>query len=352
MIYIWVILTMFKNFFICALVYFFTALPSALSAQVSSETANQENNKGVGQAACKADDTFGTIVNNAMGNTGGELISVMFTISALIGVIGVGLGIKSLIASSSDSRANPVASGLMKIFAGSLLISIPAAMTIIGETFFKEEANKSTTDLLKGDIKRDLCKPADNLTQMYTNFVIDAADPLSKLAYFAALIIGIYLILSAIQRLMESSNPNSQYNNKTGQQIARLAVGGLFVNIQALVTVLSDTLFSGQGNYEALKFQGGSVLDHKVTYPEGFDYFCNAASDYIFWGLVPFGLFAVISGLRSIYMSMEGGQQASIGGGFVRIVAGIILVNMKPFAIAVMNTMAPSAKIIAESCGA
>lgn len=342
---------MIKNFFIYSIVFIFSVLPDALFAQVSNEGTNQGQLEDIATASCKADDTFGNIVNNAMGNTGGELISVMFTISAVIGLIGVGMGIKSLIASSSDGRSSPVSSGLMKIFAGSLLISLPAAMTIIGESFFKDAANSSNS-ILGGVSKRDLCKPADNLTQMYTNFVYDAADPLSKLAYFAALIIGIYLILSAFQRLMDSSNPNSQYNNKTGQQIARLAVGGLFVNIQALVTVLSDTLFAGQGRYKPIDFQASSILAHKMDSGQGFDYFCNAASDYIFWGLVPFGLFAVISGLRSIYMSMEGGQQASIGGGFVRIVAGIILVNMKPFAIAVMNTLAPSAKILAQSCGA
>lgn len=307
------------------------------------------------QSACNADDTFGKIVNSAIGNTGSELISTIYVVSALIGVVGVGMGIKALISSASDSRSNPVGNGLLKIFAGSLLISFPAMMVIIGTTFFNEQARTEgfTGPVPQGYIASDQCSPANNMMEMYTNFVVDAADPLTKLAYFGALVIGIFLILTAVQRMMDSANPNSAHNGKYGEHLLRLAVGGLFVNLMPLITVLSETLFFGQSSYRRIDINGEKGV---LTYvPEGgnssgLQYFCNI-NDYIFIGLIPFGLFAVIAGLRSIYMSIDGKQQSSIGGGAVKIVAGIILVNMKVFSIAVINTIAPSADLIAQSCG-
>lgn len=307
-------------------------------------------------AACAAsEDTFGQIVQNAIGNTNTELISLMMVLSALVGIIGVGFGIKSLIDATSDSRNTPVANGLLKIFLGSLMIAFPAIITILGQTMFSnagEARNLNETSFGVGS-RQNLCE-ADTLLGMYENFVRDAADPLTKLAYYAAVIMGVYLISTAIQRLMNASNPTSPHNGKSGQQVIRLFVGALFINIQQLINMLSMTLFNERGgtSYEG-NFITNSILSQSSsgTANDALSQFCNI-NNYIYLGLIPFGIFAVISGLRSIYLNIEGSQQSSIGGGTVKIIAGIILVNMELFANAVVNTINPSAELIARTCGA
>lgn len=324
--------------------------PFATYAQVPEDSSEQFS------AACAAsEDTFGQIVQNAIGNTNNELISLIMVLSAVIGIIGVGLGIKSLIDSTSDSRSAPIANGLLKIFAGSLMISFPAIITVLGQTMFNadgETRNLNETAFGVGS-RQNLCE-ADTLLGMYENFVRDAADPLSKLAYYAAVIMGVYLISTAIQRLMNASNPTSPHNGKSGQQVVRLFVGALFINIQPLIMMLSSTLFNERGgaSFQDRNFITNSILSQSSvgSANDAISQFCNI-NHYVYLGLIPFGIFAVISGLRSIYLNIEGSQQSSIGGGTVKIIAGIILVNMEIFANSVVNTINPSADLIARTCG-
>lgn len=314
--------------------------------------------------SCPTEDTFGAIVNRAIGNSDTVVISTLYSLALIIGLIGVGMGVKSLIDATGDSRNTPVSTGLFKIFGGSLLIAFPIIATLIGETIFDSAGNRlaNTSNIgiaAGGDelyansgIQQGVCNnlntPADSIIGMYENFVRDAADPLTKLAYFVAIVIGLYLIITAIQRLMNGASPTSQYNGKVGQQVARFLMGTVFINIYPLITMLSGTLFAD--NFSTTETLQGNVLSYQPsTAGSALNQFCNI-NQLLYIGLIPFGLFAVIAGLRSIYLSLEGGQQNSVGGGTVKIVAGIILVNMELFANAVINTLSPSSNLISRSC--
>lgn len=336
------------------LILFFMTMPLYASAQSDG-------------ASCPTEDTFGTIVNRAIGNSDTVVISTLYSLSAILGLIGVGMGIKSLIESASDSRSSPVTSGLFKIFGGSLLIAFPLIATIIGETVFGADTNSLARSVpsspmetgsdqlyVSSGIVQGVCNninsPADSILGMYENFVRDAADPLTKLAYFVAIVMGLYLIITAIQRLMNGSSPTSQYHGKMSQQVARFLVGTIFINVYPLITLLSGTLF--KSNFTTTSTLQDNVL---LSYNPGgassaLNQFCNI-NQLLYIGLIPFGLFAVIAGLRSIYLSLEGGQQSTAGGGAVKIVAGIILVNMELFANAVMNTLSPSSELLSQTCG-
>lgn len=306
--------------------------------------------------ACSGEDTFGKIVQNAIGNSDTGIISTLFVLSTFIGVVGVILGIRSLLdVATNDGRNATLSNGLLKIFGGSLLAALPFFATIIGRSFFGSSVDTTvqTNTAMNRGSQEDICSQADTVLGMYENFVRDAADPLTKLAYFAAIVIGLYLVMSAVQRLMQGSAPNSQYYGKFNAQILRLSIGALFINIQPLLLFTSSTFFSGISGFDPTRnFATDNILGYKSSdsASNALEQFCNI-NDYIYIGLIPFGIFAVISGLRSIYLNIDGSQQSSIGGGAVKIIAGVILVNMELFANAVVNTINPSASLIAQSCG-
>jgi hypothetical protein len=133
----------------------------------------------------------------------------------------------------------------------------------------------------------------------------------------------------------------------------------LLVNLQTLIAIFSSTVFStGQVNaaWSNANIATESILSRRNTAGGGSDtsalvnQYCNIET-YLYIGLIPFGVIAVIIGLRTIYLSLEGGQQASAAGGWVKLIAGIILVNMELFAAATINTFAPSSDYIQSVCG-
>lgn len=296
-------------------------------------------------------DSYGAMINNIISpNNTRSLSSLLIGIFALIGLINIALGLRKLVDWSDGKNGTTVSAGIYRILGGGVLIAFPLAVaSLVGTVFGGENVSSVGTGTIAG------VEEADTLSVMYTNFVKNAADPLTKASLIFGILLGLYLMGVGIMRLIESSNPSSPHANKTGPHLIKIIAGTVLINLQSFILISSNTVFSSSntGPLQNAALATTSILSRQTSGGSGsgaLEAYCDTSS-YLYIGLIPFGVIAFIIGLRSVYMSMEGGQQASMAGGWVKIVAGIILVNMELFVNATVNTFSPSASFIQNACG-
>jgi hypothetical protein len=160
--------------------------------------------------------------------------------------------------------------------------------------------------------------------------------------------------------------------------LTRLAIGTVALGLPYVIEVSSRTFFgvsvgtdfatllrmpSGVdfGNLSlcdfdrmAIRDSNGRIIGH-VTYESSGR--CNVmqyGKDMLLvlsYGLIPFGLIAMYTGIRTMYLSSEGNSGGSVqfGGGVVKFIAGVLLINMLTVSCAITRTVFPS--IVASSLG-
>ena len=296
-------------------------------------------------------DTFGRIVNSVMLDTSAPFMSFLIALSFLAGIAAVASGLIQLIKDNDGTgggRSSGISNGLLKIFAGAFLVALPVVVQVGATTFFGD-SNLNTFSTAGG-----VCEPAtstaENMYQAFANFTLDSVDPLTQAGMVVAVILGIFLLITGLQRLANYKNPNSPHFDKMNSFIVRLIVGILFINFPFVIDAIGTSFsFDNTVNYR-------SILSHSQSAASGMNT-GDAAQQYanmmqlIMYGLYPFGLFALISGVRVFYLAAEDtGGRSNFGQGVVRMVAGVLLLNMSMFSCAVMNTVSPGSANMIGFC--
>lgn len=330
-----------RNRFIYITTFIPFVMPTYAAAQSCSDVGN---------------DTFGKLVNNVISpSQTQQIISLFLALFFIAGIVYMATGLKGLMDASDGRSGEKFSSPMFKIGAGTALVAFPAILYMLTRTVFNSGSGLATNySNLCGEV--DGTTAANNMQQMFMNFVNDAADPLTQAAFVFSILIGLYLVGTSLMRFAQSGQPNSQYASKNGQTIGRLIVGVLFINLPTLLDTISRTVFGSTGGSISLSAlaSSGSILqyrDNGAGSGSVLETACGVES-FIYLGVVPFGIFAFISGLRQVYLSLDGqGAQQPAGKGIVKMVAGILLVNLEMFATAAINTLSPSAAYASSVCG-
>lgn len=319
--------------------------------------------------------TMGEIIAASVdsGRSSLSVVSLIYALSILAGIIFIARGLIQLIKDTETGSKSGISNGLLQIFGGSLLASLSTVVIVLLTTWTtdasgnvlisSDKAYSSASNLIgsredfavacedqfdlqpDGTLKK---KPGWQQLQCggsaFANFAKDLAGPATQGILFLTIIWGLFLVATGVARLAQSQNPNSSSYEKHGSIILRILFGSLAISIPAFLMSLSNSIFgSGSGSFEV------SILaQNPDAFAGGFKVGSNEISKlygemmgYIFYGLIPFGLFAFVSGLNSFVKASDGqqGGQHNLAAGAVKMVAGVALVNGKLFTCSMAATL-------------
>lgn len=314
--------------------------------------------------------TMGEIIASSVdaGRNSPSVINLMWSIAVLVGIVFIAKGLIQLIKDTETGSKSGISNGLLKIFGGALLVSLSTVVgMLLGSWAFDGDGNQTiaTTGAFTSAAPLSLdpdytlfCPtvPTDNggerteIENMncgpaaFANFARDAAGPITQAILFLTVIWGLFLVGTGVSRLANSQNPNSQHFEKHGNIILRIMFGSLAVSIPTFMMAVSNSVFGGQTE----AFEISLLAQNPEAFATGFrvgssevELYYSEMMGYIFYGLIPFGVFAFVSGLNSFVKASDGqqGGQYSLGAGVVKMVAGIALVNGKLFSCSVAATL-------------
>lgn len=326
--------------------------------------------------------TMGEIIAASVdsGRSSLSVVSLIYALSILTGVIFIARGLIQLIKDTESGSRSGISNGILQIFGGSLLASLSTVVIVLLTTWTtdasgnvlisSDKAYSSASSLIGSredftvvcedqiEIQEDgRIKKIPGLQQLrcggsaFANFSKDLAGPATQGILFLTIIWGLFLVATGVARLAQSQNPNSSSYEKHGSIILRILFGSLAISIPAFMMSLSNSIFgSGSGSFEVSilaqnpdAFAGGfKVGSNEITklYSE--------MMGYIFYGLIPFGLFAFVSGLNSFVKASDGqqGGQHNLAAGAVKMVAGIALVNGRLFTCSMAATLGGKMELV------
>ena len=314
--------------------------------------------------------TMGQIIADSVdaGRNSPSVINLIWSVSVLVGVIFIAKGLIQLIKDTETGAKSGISNGLLKIFGGALLVSLSTVIGMLLSSWaYDADGNQilatsgaftSANSLVEEPDYTLFCPPTvtrngnvrpeyENMNcgpAAFANFARDAAGPITQAILFLTVIWGLFLVGTGVSRLANSQNPNSTHFEKHGSIILRILFGSLAVSIPTLMMAVSNSFFGG--NTEA--FEVSLLARNPEAFATGFrigsgemEQYYSEMMGYIFYGLIPFGVFAFVSGLNSFVKASDGqqGGQYSLGAGVVKMVAGIALVNGKLFSCSVAATL-------------
>lgn len=303
----------------------------------------------IGAAEAVGNDIYGVINNIVFFLFENPVITTLMALIFFAG--GLWFIVAGLMALKGEDRDNRPGA-LMQILAGSALIATPVAMTVVIQTLAGANALSETQDTFNFGGRIEAVD--GSTTQLWVaNLIGQIAGPLSTLLIYFTIVWGLWMTGTGIHRLAHSSNPNSAYNGKISATLTRIVVGSIAASLPIFMDALSNTMFNG--------FTGGAAVDADWT---DFSKLSTATSTaaanmsleagasidptyfaamvtILFYGLIPFGLIAFFAGIRGLYLASDGGQQGKDGalGSGVKIIAGVLMVNMEMTSCAVVNTI-------------
>lgn len=317
------------------------------------------------------------IVNSLQSDGTKRLVTVMYLIAVLGGIIFVVKGLIQLVKDTDTGTKSGIGHGLVKVFAGALLMSLSTVVFTLSNSWSEQGgkitylATNSDSDVRLSDLSQDplfstgctvISVRADAAnpncySALFANFARDAAGPLIQAIIVICVIWGIFLIATGLSRLANSQNPSSPYFEKTSGIILRIIFGSLAISMPFFLNTVSNSFFSGAGAFELTLLskepsefvREGTNLQTKdsVNHLPVTDYYL-AMMHYVFFGLIPFGLFAFASGLNSFVKASDGQQNGGLGlgAGVVKMVAGVALVNGKVFTCSMASTLGANVNMV------
>jgi len=325
--------------------------------------------------------TMGEIVAASVdsGRNDLKVVSLIKSLAILVGIIFIARGLIQLIRDTENTTRSGIGNGLLQIFGGSLLASISPAIEILlnswtrnaaGDEIVTSNGAYSSAASLRGQRENFTvtCETRYELgddgkvTEVqgwqqlecggsaFANFAKDLAGPAIQGILFLTIIWGLFLIVTGIIRLSQSQNPSSTFYEKHGSIVLRILFGSLAISIPAFLMSMSNSIF-GAGNGA---FEVSLLAQNPDVFAGGFKIGGNEIAQlygemmgYIFYGLIPFGLFAFVSGLNSFVKASDGQQaQQSLAAGAVKMIAGIALVNGKLFTCSMAATLGARSDLV------
>lgn len=336
----------------------------------------------IAQAQGAYETTMGQIVATSVdsGRESLNVVSLIYALSILIGIVFIARGLVQLIKDTEANARSGIGNGLLQIFGGALLASLSTVVVVLLNSW---TVGADGSVLISSDgayaSASELIGTRDNFTvtcearfevgddgqvqeipgwqqlecggSAFANFAKDLAGPATQGILFLTIIWGLFLVFTGIMRLAQSQNPNSSSYEKHGSIILRILFGSLAISIPAFLMSLSNSIF-GAGNGA---FEVSLLAQNPDAFAGGFRTGENAVAQmygelmgYIFYGLIPFGLFAFVSGLNSFVKAADGqsGAQQSLAAGAVKMIAGIALVNGKLFTCSMAATLGARGDLI------
>lgn len=330
--------------------------------------------------------TMGEIVAASVdsGRSDLKVVTLLKSIAILIGITFIARGLIQLIKDTETNTKSGIGNGLLQIFGGALLASISPAIDILlnswtknadGEEIVSSRGAYSSAESLRGQ-REDFIVTCETRYEFgddgtvneipgwqqlecggsaFANFAKDLAGPAMQGILFLTIIWGLFLIITGIIRLSHSQNPNSTFYEKQGSIVLRILFGSLAISIPAFLMSMSNSIFgAGNGAFEVSLlaqnpdvFAGGfKIGDNEISQLYG------EMMGYIFYGLIPFGLFAFVSGLSSFVKASDGQQaQQSLAAGAVKMAAGIALVNGRLFTCSMAATLGARSDLVGFCTG-
>lgn len=326
--------------------------------------------------------TMGQIIANSVdaGRNKPSVINLMWSISVLVGIIFIAKGLIQLIRDTESGSKSGISNGLLKIFGGALLVSLSTVVTmLLGSWLFDADGNQTLTSTgaftsasslserpdytlfcpptttrdggVRPEIENMNCGPA-----AFANFARDAAGPMTQAILFLTVTWGLFLVGTGVARLANSQNPNSSHFEKHGSIVLRIIFGSLAISIPTFMMAVSNSVFGGSTE----SFQASILAQNPEAFAGAFkvgssdiEKYYSEMMGYIFYGLIPFGVFAFVSGLNSFVKASDGqqGGQYSLGAGVVKMVAGIALVNGKLFSCSMAATLGANVGLVGFCAG-
>lgn len=303
----------------------------------------------IGAEETLGNDIYGVINNIVFFLFENPVITTLIAIIFMAG--GIWFIVAGLLALKGEERDNRPGA-LTQILAGSALIATPVAMAVVIQTIAGANALSETQDTFNFGGRIEAVDGAT--TQLWVaNLIGQIAAPLSTLLIYFTIVWGLWMTGTGLHRLAHSSNPNSPHNGKVAATLTRIVVGSVAASLPIFVGALSNTMFNGFTGGAAINadwtdFSRLSTATSAAAANMTLEAGANVNASYfaamvtiLFYGLIPFGLIAFFAGIRGLYLASDGGQQGRDGalGSGVKIIAGVLMVNMEMTSCAVVNTI-------------
>lgn len=246
-------------------------------------------------------------------------------ISYLIGIVFViQCGLKLMTHVQNPSQM-PFAEPVKYFAAGGLMMALPSVMSVVINTLGLKIPGASITT-------RDYTGTAtDGLDGMLISMMQDIFLPLDTIIVIFCLIAGIIFAFMGLHRLTKSEREGARGPLGIGTIILFL-VSGILMSMGPTIGTVTQTMFGSRavGNYvEILGFSGSVDLSHAH----------NVAAAIVQFMMIV-GLISFVRGWFILKAAADGGsQQATIMSSVVHIIAGILLINLGPFLMAVQKTL-------------
>lgn len=313
--------------------------------------------------------TMGEILSESL-DSGSKrsILSLIWALSVLVGIILVFKGLVQLIKDTETGSKAGMGNGLLKIFSGALLFSLTTLVGTLAVSWMPGAGGVDLTEYATSasslrnpetefevsgctysqriNLANPNCYPA-----AFANFARDLAGPLIQALIFISVVWGLFLVGTGVSRLANVQNPSSTYFDRTGAVILRIIFGSLAISLPVFLNAASNSLFGGQADAFEVSILAQSpkdFVDEKFVQVSGTVGYYSEMMGYIFYGLIPFGLFAFASGLNSFVKASDGQQSGGggLGAGAVKMVAGILLVNGKIFTCSMASTFGAKVDLI------
>lgn len=266
-----------------------------------------------------AQSSAGGIFCNVFQNVGG----LPFFISAIAYLGGAAIfirGIYDLIKRSSDPNT-PLRNGLLGIFAGSGIISMPFLVQWLHKTIYGDlDANYSNFGCTAGATATPGAPVP--LDEMLANFVGNIFSPIVALISVLSVILGAFLILYNMIKLSKFGTDGKAQS--LTPILGSIAVGALLIAVGQTVNVSLTTLFGDESvvQYSSIAYDPGGSFDLTRF---------NRAMTAVFAFLYIIGMISFVRGFMILKNALEGSGQQTKGQAFTHIIGGTLLVNMPGF---------------------
>lgn len=246
-------------------------------------------------------------------------------ISYIIGIILIASSGLKLVTHAQNPGQMPISEPIKFFAAGGLMLALPTVMNIIINTLGLRIPGVAVSTRGYSDTA------SEGLDGMMINAMQDLFLPLDTIITFFCIIAGIIFAFMGLHRLTKTEREGARGPLGIGTIILFL-VAGVLMSMGSTVGTITETFFSsrGVGNYVSiLGFSGSVDLTHAH----------NVANAIVQFMMIV-GLISFVRGWFILKAAADGGsQQATIMSSVVHIVAGILLINLGPFLMAVQKTL-------------
>jgi hypothetical protein len=299
-----------------------------------------------GQAVAQAENlgqVFKTLQANAISTA---VVNLVVAVSALTGVFFLVRGLIVLKeASDSDGRNATMSQGLLRIFAGTLLVSLSASVKGFAEIVGYSDAYDYLAS--PGQVLEPTNVSAGgDLVKMFANFAVNAAAPLASLIMAVGFFVGLITMVSGIVLAARIGSQGSREG--VSSVVGRILIGAMLLNTPWILDAISQTM----GISNAGLWGGGSsgFMDISQKAQGVLDYSgggggagssaraaCVAAA--AMYAVIPFGIIAFIKGLLMLKDAIDGNQnRGGPGMAMTHVIAGALLANIFVTAPIIANT--------------